>query len=87
MSFLGDEVVEFFFWDNTVLVKISSFDHLLEDIIVSEFSEVLSNFSEVLKGDVSWVKQIVPVFCGSKVMKTLWTSSLDSLSDGLVVIM
>lgn len=55
MSFLGDEGIEFLFRNNTVLVKIGSLDHFLEDSIISEFTEILGNFSEVLEGDETCV--------------------------------
>ena len=50
-SLFGDEVVEFFLRDDTISIGISSLDHLLKDIVVSELSEVLGNFSEVLEGN------------------------------------
>ena len=50
-SLFGDEVVEFFLRDNTITVSISSLDHFLKNSIVSQFSEVLGNFSEVLEGN------------------------------------
>ena len=55
MSFLGNEGIEFLFGDNTVLVKIGSLDHFLEDSVVSEFTEIFGNFSEVLEGDEACV--------------------------------
>ena len=45
MSFLGDEGIEFLFGNNAVLVQIGSLDHFLKDSIVSEFAEILGNFS------------------------------------------
>ena len=86
-SFFGDEVVEFFLWDNSITVGISPLDHFLENIVVSQFSQILGDLSEVLEGNESWIESTLPVFWLSKVMNTLWTSSLDSLSLGLVVIM
>ena len=35
MGLFGDEGIEFLFRDNTVAVEVSSFDHFLEDIIIS----------------------------------------------------
>lgn len=51
MSLLGDEVVELFFGNNAVSISVCPFDHVLEDCIVSKFSKVLGDFSEVLQGD------------------------------------
>ncbi len=87
MSLLGDQVVEFLLWNNTIVVKICSLNHLLKSIIVSKFSKVFSDFSQILKSNETYFNPYVPVFWESKVMKTLWTSSLVSLSAGLVVIM
>ena len=86
MSLLGDQVVELFLWHHTVTISVCALDHLLKDWIVSQLSEVLGHFSQVLQSDVSWMFKFLPVLLGSKVMKTLWTSSLDSFSEGLVVI-
>jgi hypothetical protein len=55
MSFLGNEGIEFLFGNNTVLVKIGSLDHFLKDIIVSEFTEILGDLSEILEGDEACV--------------------------------
>jgi len=77
MGFLGDQVVEFFLWNNTIMVKICSLDHLLKSIIVSKFSKVLSDFSQILKSNETYFNLFLPVFWLSKVTKTLWTSSLD----------
>ena len=35
MGLFGNEGIEFLFRDNTVAVEVGSFDHFLEDIIVS----------------------------------------------------
>jgi hypothetical protein len=51
MSLLGDEVVELFFGDNAVSISVSPVDHVLQDCIVSQFSEVLGHFSELLQSD------------------------------------
>ena len=85
--FFGDEIVEFFFGNDTVAVGISSLDHLLEDGIVGQFSQVLGYFSQIFESDEACIRGELPVFWESKVMKTLWTSSLVSLSEGRVVIM
>ena len=53
MGFLGDQVVEFFFGNNSVTVSIGSLDHFLENGIVSELSEILGNFSEIFQSDKS----------------------------------
>lgn len=71
MGLLGDKSVELFFRNNTVKVKISTFDHLLEHIVVSQFSQVLGNLTEILQSNESFITSQVPVFCASKVMKTL----------------
>ena len=55
MGLLGDEVVKFFLRDHTISVGIGTFDHLLEDGVVSELSEVLGNLSEVLQGDETYI--------------------------------
>ena len=87
MGLLGYQVVEFFLWNNSIMVKICSLNHLLKRIIVSKFSKVLSDFSQILKSNETYFNSSIPVFWESKVMNTLWTSSLVSLSAGLVVIM
>jgi len=51
MGLLGNEVIKFFLRDHTISVSISSLDHFLEDSVIGEFSEVLSNLSEVFQGD------------------------------------
>jgi hypothetical protein len=56
---LGDEIVELFFRNDSILVSVSSFDHLLKNVIVCELSEVLSHLTEVLKGNEAcflWVE-------------------------------
>lgn len=53
MGLLGDEVVKLFLGNNTVSVSVGSLDHLLEDSVVGQFSQVLGNFSQVLKSDES----------------------------------
>lgn len=86
MSLLGHKVVEFLFRDKAVVVKVSSLDHVLKSCIVGQFSHIFGNFSEVLECNKACIEENIPFFWESKVMKTLWTSSLDSLSLGLVVI-
>ena len=51
MSLLGDEVVELLFRNNTISVSVSPVDHVLQDGVVSELSEVLGHLSKVLEGD------------------------------------
>ena len=51
MGLLGYQVVEFFLWNNSIMVKICSLNHLLKRIIVSKFSKVLSDFSQILKSN------------------------------------
>ena len=55
MGLLGDEVVKFFLRDHTISVSIGTLDHLLEDGIIGEFSEVLGNLFEVLQGDETYI--------------------------------
>jgi len=62
MGFLGDEVVEFLLRDNSVVVKVSSLNHFLQSVVVSQLSEVFSDFSQILKSDESLVNAKVPVF-------------------------
>jgi len=62
MGFLGDEVVEFLLRDNSVVVKVSSLNHFLQSVVVSQLSEVFSDFSQILKSDESLVYAKVPVF-------------------------
>lgn len=73
MSLLGNEGIELLLGDDTISIEISSLDHFLQNIIISKFSEILGNFSQILEGDESWIRWELPVFCESKVMKTLWT--------------
>ena len=51
MCLLGNEVVELFLGKNAISVSVTALDHLLQDGIVSEFSEIFGNFSEVLECD------------------------------------
>ena len=51
IGFLCKKVVEFFFWNESVLVEVGSFDHFLEGVVVSEFSQIFGNSSQVLQGD------------------------------------
>ena len=51
MSLLGDQGVELFLWHNAVLVQIGTLNHLLEDIIVSELSQVLGHLSQVFQSN------------------------------------
>lgn len=71
MSLLGHKVVEFLFRDKAVVVKVGSLDHVLKSSIVGQFSHVLGNFSEVFKCNKTYIKENIPFFCESKVMKTL----------------
>jgi hypothetical protein len=87
MCFLSDEGVKLFLRNNAVLVEVGSLDHLLEDSIVGQFTQVLGDLSQILESDEACVRHTLPVFWESKVMKTLWTSSRVSLSEGRVVIM
>lgn len=87
MSLLGDKRVKLLLRNGSIAVQISPLDHLLKRIIISEFSEVLGDFPQILEFDEACIGVLVPVFWESKVMKTLWTSALVSLSLGRVVIM
>lgn len=49
MCLLGDKSIELLLGNNSVGVKISSFDHLLESIVVGELSQILSNLSQVFQ--------------------------------------
>jgi hypothetical protein len=62
MGLFGDEIVKFFLRNDTVSVSISPLDHLLEDGVISEFSEILGNFSKILKSDEAYLSNAVPVF-------------------------
>lgn len=55
MGFLGDEGIEFLLGNNTILVKIGSLDHFLENSVISEFTEILGDFSEILESNESCV--------------------------------
>jgi len=48
MGFFGDEGIEFLLRNNTVLIKVGSLDHFLKDSIISEFSQILGDLSEIL---------------------------------------
>jgi hypothetical protein len=50
VGLLGNEGVEFLLRNNSVEVEVSALDHFLEDVIVSELTEVLGHLAEVLKG-------------------------------------
>lgn len=71
MRFFGDKSVEFFLRNNTVEVQVSTLDHLLKSVVVSQLTQILGNLAEVLKGNESCIKRNIPVFWESKVMKTL----------------
>ncbi len=87
MGLLGDEIVELFLRNNAISVNVGTLDHSPKNLIVGEFSQILGDLSEFLEADETWIRAFIPVFWTSKVMKTLWTSSLLSLSEGRVVIM
>ena len=53
MGLFGDEVVELLFGYDTVVVCVCAIDHVLQDGIVGEFSEVLGDFPDILEGDES----------------------------------
>lgn len=86
MSLLGDEVIKLLLRNNTISVRICPLNHLLQDSIISQFPKIFSNLSQIFQSDESYIEERIPVFWESKVMKTLWTSSRDSLSEGRVVI-
>lgn len=62
MRFLGDKVVKFLFRNKIVSISISSFDHILKDSIVSKFSQIFGNFSQILESNESYINLILPVF-------------------------
>lgn len=53
MGFLGNKSIELLLGDNSVMINVSSLDHLLQSVVVSELSEVFSDFSEIFKGNES----------------------------------
>lgn len=53
MGFLGNEVVELLLRHNSIVVNVSSFDHFLQSVVVSQLSEILGDFSQILKSDES----------------------------------
>jgi|688.fasta_scaffold32715_4 hypothetical protein len=62
MGLFGDEIVKFFLRDDTIAVRVSSLDHFLKNGIVSEFTEILGNFSKILKSDEAYLEHFIPVF-------------------------
>jgi hypothetical protein len=62
MGLFGDEIVKFFLRNNTISVSVGSLDHFLENGIISEFTEILGNFSKILKSDEAYLKHFIPVF-------------------------
>jgi len=62
MGLFGDEIVKFFLGDDTIAVSVSSLDHFLENGIVSEFTEILGNFSKILQSDEAYLSNFIPVF-------------------------
>lgn len=48
MRFFGDKSVEFFLRNNTVEVQVSTLDHLLKSVVVSQLTQILGNLAEVL---------------------------------------
>lgn len=62
MGFLGDKVVKFLFRNTIVSISIGSFNHILKESIVSKFSQILSNFSQILESNESYINLILPVF-------------------------
>ena len=53
VNFFGKEIVKLFLWDNGVLIEVGSLDHFLEDIVISQLSQVFSDFSQIFESDVS----------------------------------
>ena len=51
MGLLGDQVVELLLRDHTVSVSVTALNHLLQNGIVGELSEILGDLPEVLEGD------------------------------------
>lgn len=71
MGFLGNKVIKLLLRNNTVSVSVSSLDHILEDSIIGEFSQIFCNLSQILKSNESYIKERVPVLPVSNVMNTL----------------
>ena len=53
MGFFGNEGVELFFWNNSVVIEVSSFNHFLKTIIVSQLSQIFGDFSQILQSNES----------------------------------
>lgn len=53
MSLLGDQVVELLLRHYTVAISVCALNHFLKNRIISQLPEVLGNFSQVLKSNVS----------------------------------
>ena len=53
MSLLGDQVVELLLRHYTVAISVCALNHFLKNCIISQLPEVLGNFSQVLKSNVS----------------------------------
>ena len=53
VGLLGDQVVKFLLGNDAVSIGVGTVDHVLQDGVIGEFSEVLGDLSEVLEGDES----------------------------------
>jgi len=53
MGFLSDEGIKLFLRNNAVLVKIGSLNHLLQNGIVSQLSQILGHLSQILESNES----------------------------------
>lgn len=62
VGLFGDQVIEFLLWNNSIVISISSLDHVLKSVIVSQLTEVFCNFSDVLQSNKSWIVNSLPVF-------------------------
>ena len=51
IGFFGQKVIELFFTDKSILVEVSSFKHFLEGVVVSKFSQIFSNSSQIFQSD------------------------------------
>jgi hypothetical protein len=61
MGLFGDQVVKFFLRDNTISINVCSVNHILQDSIIGEFSQILGNLSEILESDKTFVIGFLPV--------------------------
>lgn len=53
MCLLGNKSIKLLLGDESVVVKVSSFDHFLKGIVVGELTQILGDLSQVLQRDKS----------------------------------